>query len=266
MSRTVTALYDTPEDARAALQMLKAQVPLAFADTYDRSPDRIEALNRVDLSREELTACRVKLATGGYLLLAQVEDGEDPQAIVTALERISEGGAAPPSPAPAQGQDAAAQAATVETEPAPPAARQEQPAAAEEEVRVGTQEVVRGRSSVDFTEEEPPRLGEVELMEELVRVENRPSTRLVSEEEIEQAGLLRDRTIEIVEKREEPVVEKQAFVREEVVIKKAVEQRVEQVHETVRHTEVDVEKTRADRGATTEADERETLEGSHGRS
>ena len=265
MSRTVTALYDTPEEARAALLMLKAQVPLAFADTYDRSPDRIQALNTVDLSREELTACRVKLATGGYLLLAQVEDGEDPQAIVTALERISEGGAAPPSPAPAQGQAAAAQAATVKTEPAPPA-RQEQPAAAEEEVRVGTQELVRGRSSVNFTEEEPPRLGEVELMEELVRVENRPATRLVSEEEIEQAGLLRDRTIEIVEKREEPVVEKQAFVREEVVIKKAVEQRVEQVHETVRHTEVDVEKTGAERRASTEADERETLEGSHGRS
>ena len=282
MTRTVTAVYETDEEAREALMILKGQVrPLEHADVYDRSLDKLEALQELDLSREELAACRVKLATGGYLLLVQVPDGGDPQAVVSVLERISEGDLSPSSLASAQSQPAAssqaaptqAAAVTAQAAPSPTSAsestvaEQASPPEPEQEVRTGDRELVRGGVTVKSRSRtgETPRLGEKEMIEELVRVENRPASRLVSEEELEQAGLLRDRTIEIVETREEPVIEKQAFVREEVVIKKAVEERVEQVHETVRHTEVEVEKTNAHRGAGSEADGLETLEPKYGR-
>ena len=281
MTRTVTAVYDTDEEAREALIILKGQVrPLEHADVYDRSLDKLEALQELDLSREELAACRVKLATGGYLLLVLVPDGGDPQAVVSVLERISEGDLSPSSLASAQSQTASSQAtptqaAAVTAQAAPsasaasasPVAEQAPPAEPEEQVRTGERELLRGGVTVKSRSRtgETPRLGEAELMEELVRVENRPASRLISEEELEQAGLLRDRTIEIVETREEPVIEKQAFVREEVVIKKAVEERVEQVHDTVRRTEVEVERTGAARGSASDANRLETLERNHGR-
>lgn len=47
--------------------------------------------------------------------------------------------------------------------------------------------------------------------------------------------------IEISEMREEAVVSKEMFVREELVVKKNIERRVEQIHESVRTTEVEME-------------------------
>lgn len=69
-----------------------------------------------------------------------------------------------------------------------------------------------------------------------------PQGRILSEAEIAQSGLLRERVIEIGEMREEAIVSKQAVVREELVVRRDVEERVEKVAETVRRTEVDVER------------------------
>ena len=121
------------------------------------------------------------------------------------------------------------QAAAVAERPPPPNENLQPQATGQEEVRVGAGQLVRGGATVRSREQELPRLGEVELVEELVRVETRPATRRVGEQELQQAGLLRDRLIEIAQMREEPVIEKQAFVREEVVVTKATERRVEQV-------------------------------------
>lgn len=65
--------------------------------------------------------------------------------------------------------------------------------------------------------------------------------RVVSEAEIAESGLLRERVIEIGEMREEAIVSKQAVVREELVVRRDVEQRTERIAETLRRTEVDVE-------------------------
>jgi stress response protein YsnF len=65
--------------------------------------------------------------------------------------------------------------------------------------------------------------------------------RVLSEAELAESGLLRERVIEIGEMREEAVVSKQAVVREELVIRRDVEERTERVSETVRRTEVDIE-------------------------
>ncbi|HEX8380361.1 MAG TPA: DUF2382 domain-containing protein [Allosphingosinicella sp.] len=65
--------------------------------------------------------------------------------------------------------------------------------------------------------------------------------RFLSDSEVAERGLLQERVIEIGEMREEAVVSRQAFVREEVVIRKDVEERTERIAETLRRTEVDVE-------------------------
>ena len=100
-----------------------------------------------------------------------------------------------------------------------------------EEVRIGDSRLVRGGAKVSaFTEapeaEEAPR----------------DTARVLSESEVAEGGLLQERVIEIGEMREEAVVSKQAVVREELVIRKDVEERTEQVSETLRRTEVDVER------------------------
>jgi uncharacterized protein (TIGR02271 family) len=239
MSPTVTALYDSREEAHRALQSLKAEVSLAHAEIYDRTDASLEALRELDLTPEERAACEDKLATGEYMLLAQVENGEDPDRIITVLERAADEDFRRPD---AQG----AQARTGATENGSRAIAEERLPVIEEELRIGTREVVRGGARVRSRVEEAPVTQDVELIEEFVRVETRPAARPVSEQELEQAGLLRERVIEIAQVREEAVVNKEAFVREEVVVSKTTERRVEQIHETVRRTEVETEELGVD--------------------
>jgi len=86
---------------------------------------------------------------------------------------------------------------------------------------------------------------QVSLREENVHVERRPV-------EGGRTGTLgtdafQERTIEMDEKREEAVVSKEARVKEELVVRKDVDQRTETVSDTVRRTEVDVEDERGNR-------------------
>jgi hypothetical protein len=234
MSQIVTALYDSREEAARALHALRAEVSLTHAGIYDRSDARLQALRHVDLTAEERAACEAKLATGDYLLLARPRGGEGPDDIISVLERVA---AEPPrenrSPAPSQGAGAAGSTPSVVAEERIPLV--------EEELQVGTREVVRGGARVRTRVEEVPVVQEVELMSEFVRVGSRPASRPVSEEELEHGGLLRDRVIEIAQVREEAVVSKDVVVREEVVVTKTTERRVEHIHETVRRTVVEAE-------------------------
>ena len=63
----------------------------------------------------------------------------------------------------------------------------------------------------------------------------------VSAEEAAKAGLFRPRLIEFGETREETIVSAQPFVREELVVGRTSDRRVERIEETVRRTEVEVE-------------------------
>jgi hypothetical protein len=100
------------------------------------------------------------------------------------------------------------------------------------EARIGDSRLVKGGARVSSCMEEAPAAEAV------------PSGqgRVLSEAEIAESGLLRERVIEISETREEAIVSKQAVVREELVVRKDVEERTERVAETLRRTEVDVER------------------------
>jgi len=110
----------------------------------------------------------------------------------------------------------------------------------EEELRVGKRTVQRGGVRVHSRVVEEPVEEKVELREEHAKVERRRVDRPV-----EKGEQLRDRTIEVAETAEEPVVQKRARVREEVVVGKETTTRTENIRDTVRRTEVDVERMKA---------------------
>lgn len=111
----------------------------------------------------------------------------------------------------------------------------------EEQLRVGKREVSRGGARVRSYVEEVPVHERVNLREEHVSVERRPVDQPLGARDINSGDLLRERNIEMTETAEEVVVGKEARVREELVIRKTAEEHEEEVHDTVRHTEVDVD-------------------------
>lgn len=117
---------------------------------------------------------------------------------------------------------------------------------AEEELHVGKREVNRGRIRIHSRIVETPIQEQVTLRDETLKVERRPV------EGVSRAGAVtgdpfQERTIEVEERDEEAVISKEVRVKEELVIRKDVEQRSETVSDTVRKTEVDVEDGRQTR-------------------
>lgn len=211
-------------------------------------PDRIVRLLK-DIPRDGLgkSAETASPAAGQYEGF-RVEDPKAEQGGTSAPA------AAPTSPAPAPAtrnvgpwegfrvEDPAAATPQAPAEPAQAEAAEERIPVIEEELRIGKREVLRGGVRVHARVEEQPVQQEVELLAEHVSIERRPALRKLSEEELEAGGLLRDRVIEISEMREEAVVSKEAFVREELVVRKTVERRTELIEDTVRRTEVEAER------------------------
>ncbi|HPU50225.1 MAG TPA: YsnF/AvaK domain-containing protein [Burkholderiaceae bacterium] len=107
-----------------------------------------------------------------------------------------------------------------------------------EEMQVGKRTLRAGGVRVYSRIVEDPVHESVELREEAARVERRPVDRPASEADL--SGM-RERTIEVEETVERPVVQKVARVVEEVVVGKDVRQKTVKIDDTVRHTEVEVE-------------------------
>ena len=108
----------------------------------------------------------------------------------------------------------------------------------QEEVRVGKRQVERGGVRVFSRMVETPVNETVNLREEHVSVERRPVDQPINPADV---AALKDQTIELRETAEEAVVQKSARVVEEVVVGKEVSQRQENIQDTVRHTEVEVQ-------------------------
>jgi uncharacterized protein (TIGR02271 family) len=127
------------------------------------------------------------------------------------------------------------------TTAATPATQEEVIPVFEEQLKVGKRVVEQGRVRVRvYTVEHPVQEG-VTLREERVAVERRPVDRPAS-------GIpgdaFEERTIDVTTHREEPVISKEARVKEEVVVRNEADERNATVRDTVRRTEVDVEDDR----------------------
>jgi uncharacterized protein (TIGR02271 family) len=123
---------------------------------------------------------------------------------------------------------------------------------AEEHLNVGKRDVSHGRVRVRSYAVETPVNEQVNLREERVEVERRPADRGLHSVE----DAFQERTIEMEERQEEAVVSKEARVKEELVVKKDVEQRTETVSDTVRSTEVEIEDERGKTVSKTETKNR----------
>jgi stress response protein YsnF len=112
----------------------------------------------------------------------------------------------------------------------------------EEELKVGKRAVEQGPVRVRvYTVERPVQEG-LTLREERVAVERRPVDRPISGMP-DQA--FQERTVDVTTHREEPVIAKEARVKEEIRVRKEADQRTETVRDKVRRTEVEVEDDRA---------------------
>jgi uncharacterized protein (TIGR02271 family) len=114
----------------------------------------------------------------------------------------------------------------------------------QEEVKVGKREVAGGGVRVYQHVTEQPVRENVQLREEQVKVErhavNRPAT-------AQDMRGMKDGSFEVTARSEEAVVAKQARVVEEVEVRKDVAQRTEQIRETAKRTDVQVEQIAGNR-------------------
>jgi len=109
----------------------------------------------------------------------------------------------------------------------------------EEELRVGKREVEQGGVRVSTHVEQVPVNEQVTLRDEQVHVERRAVDQPVDAATVTDA--FREGTFEVRETDEQAVVAKEARIVEEVVINKEVQQRTENIQDTVRRTDVDVQ-------------------------
>ena len=262
MPRTLTAMFDTRAAAEATRERLvQAGVSASEIDIQDQStyggeaaaaPQKggfMDGLRSMFGAHEDHHAYAEGLSRGHVLLNATVHDAQSADAIQVLEQSDAIDLDARETEWRQSGwtgrSDAYAEPARTEAYREPTAAgRDETIQLAEERLVVGKREVERGGVRVRSYIVETPVSEQVSLREETVDLERRPVNRAVA------AGddAFRDRTIEMRETGEEAIVGKEAFVTEEIGLRKDVGQRTEEVRDTVRHTEVEVD--RVEGGAT----------------
>jgi uncharacterized protein (TIGR02271 family) len=114
----------------------------------------------------------------------------------------------------------------------------------EEQLQVGKREVEKGGVRIQTTQTDRPVQASVNLREEQVNVERHRVDRPATAADLNQPG--RNAAIEVTATSEVPVVAKEARVVEEVVVNKDVKERTETVRDSVRKTDVKVEKIEGD--------------------
>ena len=112
-----------------------------------------------------------------------------------------------------------------------------------EELSVGKRATERRYRVKSYIIEKPVE-EQIRLRDERVEIERRPVAGTADTPTMPQ-----QREVDVVERHEEPVVEKRGRTTEEVVVRKEVTERPETVRGTVRETKVDVEKEPATTGA-----------------
>jgi uncharacterized protein (TIGR02271 family) len=118
--------------------------------------------------------------------------------------------------------------------------REESVPVVEEELSISKRQVGRGGVRVSTRVSEKPVEKTVRLREEEIEVERTKADRALSPEEADRA--FEERTVEITATGEEVEVEKEARVVGEVALSKRTEEREQKVKDTVRRSEVEVEK------------------------
>jgi uncharacterized protein (TIGR02271 family) len=286
---SMNALYDTRAAAEQAAERLEREVSVARANITISAQEAgtvteastaggtaknkgfFQSMKNLFMPDDDQHAYSEAIRRGGFLLTAQVAEDDTERAAAILEEHgavdlddrqetwRTEGSTGDQTTMAAQQLPDGSVIATAATAPsaAPSAAttaaaavvgngEEDKIALVEEQLRVGKRSVEGGRVRVRSYVVETPVQEQVTLREENVSLERHAVDRPVTDAEVASFG---DRTIEVTATSEEAVVGKTAQVTEEIVLHKSVEDRVETVHDTVRHTEVQVDDDRASRAA-----------------
>jgi uncharacterized protein (TIGR02271 family) len=261
VTRTITSLYDSRAEAEQARDQLAASgVPASDititggAEGGQASGDEhkgfFASLKDMFMPDDDRHAYHEGLQRGGYLLSAQVDESQIDRACdilegssaVDFEERQQQWRSSGWTGRTDFDMDTGAdRTAGMGVSGAMDTSRENVIPIAEERLAVGKREVERGGVRVRSYVVSEPVHEQVRLREEHVEIERRP----VSERVTGSAdGLFEERTFQATEHAEEAVVGKETVVTEELQVRTAVDERVEDINETVRHTEVDVQDDR----------------------
>ncbi len=279
MSRTVTALYDTRQEAESARERLSSAVDVEQVKIFDQESNSSSSgssgssdqggswLSKLFVSDDDRPAYEEGVRRGGFMLCAEVDGDEDADRIVDILEQTSpvdlderqqnwrgEGwqGSASQQSGTSGGQSFAAGSQSfgetsqgfgqsAQSETGQRTVEEERIPIVQEELQVGKRQVERGGARVRSYVRETPVSEQVNLREENVSVERRPVNESLSSNDLNSGDLLQDREFEMRATGEEAVIGKDARVTEELVVKKTAGERTENVEDSVRHTDVDVD-------------------------
>ena len=227
---TFTALFDKRADAEA-IQARLEELGIVEIDRglHDKEASAFSGQRGVAPPQEDRHFYDEAIRRGGFLLTVNSDDAQ-----VDRVRQVLEG-----SNAVDMDEHERAMRASGFVPPAPAAASGDEIIpVVEERLNVGKRQVERGGVRVRAYTVETPVHEAVTLREEHVQLERRPVGEPVALAE----PLFQARDIELTETAEEAVVGKTARVVEEVSLVKKVGQRTETVQDTVRHTEVEVER------------------------
>jgi len=282
MSTTITALFDSRAEAEAAKARLKgARVDADHVHVHDQSSSGYnsssysthedrgfwDSIKNAFLPDEDRHAYEEGVRRGGAVLTADVDDDCIDEAVrvldeansVDIDERSSQwrssGWDYPATGATTAGTASALGGAYGTTDSdidsnryASTGEQEEVIPVVEEQLVVGKRDVNRGGVRVRSYVTEVPVHEQVRLRNERVDVARRAVDQPLAAAD---ADAFRERTIDVTATGEEAVVGKNARVVEEVVVSKTAEEHVEQIDDTVRRTEVDIDRnTDIDTGAT----------------
>jgi uncharacterized protein (TIGR02271 family) len=261
MSSTITAMFDSRSDAEAAKARLRsANVDAEHVHIHDKSSagyresgysthqDRgvWDSIKNAFLPDEDRHTYEEGMRRGGVLLTADVDDDRVDEAVRVLEEAGSididdrsgqwrssgwDYSAAGAGALGAMGSDRSDR--TVGSE------REEVIPVVEEQLVVGKRDVNRGGVRVRSYVTETPVHEQIRLRNERVHVERRAVDQPLSAAD---ADAFRERTIDMTATGEEAVVGKTARVVEEVVVSKTSEEHVEDVSDTVRKTDVEIDR------------------------
>jgi len=266
MTETIVAAFDSASAAQAAVQDLeRAKIPSAVVRSYTKEdPDYTGyrarepqhqggfwswLLGEEPGNTAEYDAYDTSIASGHTVVTVTVDEGHA-DAVVGIMNQhgpreIHDHGAGQSGLA----QDYAGSAVTDHADyVAPGVSSSERPSGkeeeeviplAEEELQVGKRTVDRGTTTIRRYVVSKPVEERVVLRDETVSVERR---RPVTQGEAgAPAGAFEERTIEVHQTSEEPVVSKTAHIAEEVLVHKDATERTETVRDNVRREEVEVQ-------------------------
>lgn len=278
MTRTITALFDHRADAEAAEQRLQAAaIDADHIRIHDKSsagynetghstqgePGLWGSIKNAFLPDEDRHTYEEGVRRGGVLLTVDVDEDHVDDAVrvleeaetVDIDDRSQQWRSSGWAGSPAVGAMSAGYADKDRSDTASATATgavdnrdEEVIPVVEEQLVVGKREVDRGGVRVRSYVTETPVHEQIRLRNERVNVERRPVDR-----EVSGTDAFRERTIDMTATGEEAVVGKTAHVVEEVVVSKTADERVEQIDDTVRRTDVEVDRdagSEAARGST----------------